>query len=455
MNRKISLGAALAFVLLVAAFVFSVTMNYATASFTERINALRNREAIWEKYAEIDQKIRQNYYGTVTENQLLNSVASGYMQGIGDAYGRYISAEEYKKMKQQDVAGIGISAQVSADNFYLEVLEVYPDSPAQIAGIQVGDLIVKMDDQDLSPENSTQMLGALLGPQGSNLSIVTRRGSTESTPILLTRRIVPAPTVSNVHILENTTVGYLYISQFTDYTYDQFNREVIKLMGEGITALIIDVRDNKSDSINSTTRILDKLMPEGKLLSVLYKDGRVETLKQSDVNHIQIPLVVLTNAGTTGMGEIFAQTVKDFEKGHVVGTTTAGKGVRLEIIQLSDGSAIELSVAHYLTRSGYDLNEVGVKPDFEATQDDWKNVLDENQDAQLVKAKEVALTLAGPTDTVLPQLSAEEPPAEELVEEDAAGEESTDTDTDEEEDTDADTDESSEESEEDTEDASA
>lgn len=398
MNRKIPLGAALALLLVVAALVFAITRNNTIESFNTRISDLRNREVLQDKYAEIDRLVRLHYNGSIEDDRLMDSIAQGYLAGIGDEYGRYLSAEEYKKLVQGssgDNVGIGAVIEPAPDDFYLQVLEVYPDSPAEVAGIQAGDLIVKIDDTDLSRENIRQMLESIQGPAGSNITIVTRRGSTESAPLLMTRRAVAVPTVHNAHLLEDSTVAYLHISEFADKTYDQFNRELLKLMDAGATSLIIDLRDNKSDTLRSATRILDKLLGEGVLVTAVYKDGEAGEPVTSDANEINLPVVVLTNGGTTGVSEVFAQAIKDFDKGRTVGTTTAGKGTMQSIIKLSDGSAIELSVATYLTRSGQDFNKVGVKADFDVPMElDWTQLTEiENQDSQLMKAREVAVGL--------------------------------------------------------------
>lgn len=395
MNRKISLGAAVSLLLIVAALVFSVTMNYATGLFNQRVSDLTARETMYDKFAEIDGQVRQNYNGPISETQLMDSVAGGYISGIGDKYGRYISAEEYKKMTRESESeneGIGAVIEVAPDDFYLVVVEVYPDSPAEVAGIQAGDLIVKIDDTDLSRENSRQMLESIPGPAGSKITLVTRRGSAESTSEM-TRRAVALPTVTDTRLLGESAVGYLRIKEFGDRTYDQFNRELLRLMDTGATSLVVDLRDAKSDALRSCTRILDKLLPEGVLASAIYKNGRTEVLYTSDANAIDLPVVVLTNAATTGTPELFAQAIQDFGKGRTVGATTAGKGTMQRLVRLEDGSALELSVATYVSKSGLSWQGTGVKADFEVAQEgDW-TVLPEEMDSQLVKAKEVAIGL--------------------------------------------------------------
>lgn len=398
MNFKISAGAALALLLVVAMAVFSITMKFATDRFNTRVSDLRSREAVLDKYAEINRLVRNYYYTDFNEPLMLDSLARGYIEGIGDKYSRYLTADEYKRLTQDstgDNVDIGAVVEVSADDFYLLVKEVYPDSPAEVAGIQAGDLIINIDETDLTRENSRQMLESLQGPAGSKITVITRRGTTDSAPTEMTRRAVAVPTVLYSRLLEDSSVGYVHIKEFGERTYDQFNRELIRLIELNATSLVIDLRDNQSDNLNSATRILDKLLPDGVLVSAVYKDGRTEVLRTSDANQIDLPIVVLTNANTAGISEVFAQAIKDFERGRTVGTTTAGKGVMQTTLKLEDGSAIQLSVATYVTQSGLSFNAVGVKSDFEVAMDtDWtKLVLAEAADPQLAKAKEVALSL--------------------------------------------------------------
>lgn len=460
MNFKISAGAALALLLVVAAAVFVITMKYGTDNFNTRVSDLRGREAVLDKYAEINRLVRNYYYTTFDEPEMLDSLARGYIEGIGDEYSNYLTADEYKRRMSQDTTGnnvdIGAVVEVSPDDFYLVVKEVYPDSPAEVAGIQADDLIINIDETDLTRENSRQMLESLQGPAGSKITVITRRGTTDSAPIEMTRRAVAVPTVLYARMLQDSTVGYIHIKEFGERTYDQFNRELLKLMDQNATSLIIDLRDNQSDTLRSAARILDKLLPEGVLVSAVYKDGRTEVLQTSDANQIDLPIVVLTNAGTTGVSEVFAQAIRDFDRGRTVGTKTAGKGVMQHLLKLEDGSAIELSVATYVTASGQSFSGVGVKADFEvAMENDWTKLVEaEAADPQLTKAKEVALSLEAVDSTTQVEPDSEESQSASADETSAASsapagtsqpEESSSEQADSESDADSDTDESSSE----------
>lgn len=407
MNRRVSLGAAIAFMLIVAAATFSATMIFAQNSFNQKSADLEQRREMYAKFSELDRVVRGNYGGTINETALMDSVAQGYIKGIGDKYGAYLSAEEIKRLNQnkegEDV-GIGAVLEISPEG-YLLVTEVYPDSPAQVAEIAAGDLIVKIDDTDLTPENVEYYFTAIQGAAGTKVSLVVRKGTEDVIIPDLTRRVVAVPSVYS-RLIPETGVGYILIKQFNDNTADQFNREFNKMIDAGATSLIFDVRDNKGSSLIPAIRILDKLVPEGVIYSLTYRDGTTEAMTMSDANEINLPMTVLTNGGTASSAELFAADLHGFGKASIVGQSTAGKGVRLNRIKLSDGSAIDLSVALITPASGTSFNETGLKPDYDVqpVEGDWTK-LDETTDPQLKKAIEVVLAIKKAGETVQAEAS--------------------------------------------------
>jgi carboxyl-terminal processing protease len=426
MNFKISLGAAIAVMLMVAAGVFSTTMVYSQRTFNQRSSDLERTREMYAKFSEVDRTVRENYHETINESSLMDNVARGYIAGLGDKYSAYLGAEEVKRLegvREGEDIGIGAALEV-APGGYLLVTEVYPDSPAQNAEIQEGDLIVNIDDMDLTPENVDQMLRTRIqGEAGTKLSLVVRKGGSEDVTIPdLTRRAVAVPSVySRVIGSENT--GYIGIRQFNDNTADQFARELRRVQEAGVQSLIIDLRDNRGSNYGSASRILDRLAPEGVIYSAAYRDGSVEVMEVSDANELPLPMAVLINAGTSEAAELFAQDLKDIGNAALVGSLTVGKGVLLDRKKLSDGSAIDLTVAVINTNSGYTYEGVGVKPDFDVPFDEnWQN-LDETTDPQLKKALEVVTAQRRATETVTsvaaesqaPEIAPQEPPAAETA----------------------------------------
>ena len=228
------------------------------------------------------------------------------------------------------------------------------------------------------------------GEEGSTLDLVVRRDSQDD-EVEIVRRNVEVPMVT---WKQYGDVGYVKIKEFHNNTPAQFNAAIKQLTSGGIKALIFDVRGNPGGTIDSVVDMLDTLLPEGNLVSATYHDGHTEVLGTSDAEEVNLPMVVLTNESTASAAELFAQAIKDYNKGRTVGTQTYGKGVMQTIYPLSDGGALSITVAKYNPPKSENFDGVGVKPDYavQLTAEQQRNLyeLDEQTDPQLRKALELA-----------------------------------------------------------------
>lgn len=392
MNKKISLGATITLMIMAAAVTFSITMIYYMDVFNGKVYNLKERETMYSKLSELDRIIRANYINDIDEDALNEALADGYVIGSGDKYARYFTPEEYETYMidlEGRVVGIGVSAEMDPSGYIL-IREVYEESPAAIVGLQAGDLIIKVDELDVNTETYEQASQAIRGEEGSKVNITYRRES-EDTTIEVTRRKVDVPTVFSRMIDGN--VGYVQVTEFNDSTSTQFSNQVDALISQGAQALIFDMRNNGGGTLTSVTKMLDKLLPEGDIVSAVYKDGTVDVLAKSDENEINLPMVVLTNNRTASAAELFTQALRDYNKAKSVGTITYGKGTMQSVKKLNDGSAVNVTVARYLPPSGISYDGEGIKPDYEVelTADMQANLgnLDETTDPQLRKALEV------------------------------------------------------------------
>ncbi|MCI9405973.1 MAG: S41 family peptidase [Oscillospiraceae bacterium] len=392
MNKKISLGATITLMIMAAAVTFSITMIYYMDVFNGKVYNLKERETMYSKLSELDRIIRANYINDIDEDALNEALADGYVIGSGDKYARYFTPEEYEAYMidlEGRVVGIGVSAEMDPSGYIL-IREVYEESPAAIVGLQAGDLIIKVDELDVNTETYEQASQAIRGEEGSKVNITYRRES-EDTTIEVTRRKVDVPTVFSRMIDGN--VGYVQVTEFNDSTSTQFSNQVDALISQGAQALIFDMRNNGGGTLTSVTKMLDKLLPEGDIVSAVYKDGTVDVLAKSDENEINLPMVVLTNNRTASAAELFTQALRDYNKAKSVGTITYGKGTMQSVKKLNDGSAVNVTVARYLPPSGISYDGEGIKPDYEVelTADMQANLgnLDETTDPQLRKALEV------------------------------------------------------------------
>ncbi len=397
MKKKISIGATIALMAVVATITFSVTMIFSRNQFDTMMQDIKSREAVYTKLAEVDAKVRNNYIGEVDQTALMDGITAGYMRGIGDRYARYYTAEEYKKEIDSlngNLVGIGVEVTAS-DSGYILVHDVYDDAPAKEAGIQSGDLITVVNGKQVSVSNVAEMVNSLQGEPGTTLTLTVRRNN-EDIPFEIVRKNFEIPTVQYRMVDSN---AYIKISQFTSATETQFSKAIAEAQKSGATGIIFDLRDNPGGLVEAATNMLDSLLPEGTIVTATYQDGTTKVLATSDTEELNLPMVVLTNQNTASAAELFTQALRDYEKAKSVGTTTYGKGVMQNIEQLSDGSAIEYTVATYATAKSENFNGVGIKPDFEVTsaldaasQPAFADVSVDN-DEQFKKAVEVVNTL--------------------------------------------------------------
>jgi len=396
MNTRVSLGAALALMMLVAAVTFNITYDFVVNQANDRMIYLREREEALEKFSMLNREVRANFNGVIDEIYLLDSIARGFIAGIGDPYARYLDAHAFESIlraQASPVAGIGAAMRANPEgDGYIYVEEVFPDSPALAAGIQPGDFIIRVDGYDLTPANSVAMLESISGERDTRVSLTIRSYHVDRDEELI-RRIVPVPSVYARMVGGMARVGYIHILDFNQHTLDQFRRERDRLMLQGARGLIFDVRDVSGGEVRYVARVLESLIPSGVIVSSRNKYGNDSVIHAGIGPGMDVPMVTLHNAGTIGPPEMFVQVLRDHNRANSVGATTAGKGVVQEILPLGDGSAIEITTALLVSPSGVIWNGVGIRPDYDvAFEQDWRG-LDENLDPQLRRALELVEAL--------------------------------------------------------------
>ena len=219
---------------------------------------------------------------------------------------------------------------------------------------------------------------------------VRREGETEEQTILLTRRAVDIPTVTS-EMLENN-IGYLEISEFDTVTLEQFQEAKASLEEQGMEKLIVDLRNNPGGNLSTVVDILKEILPEGLIVYTEDRYGERTEYSCDGEKELTIPLAVLINGESASASEIFAGAVKDYGIGTLVGTTTFGKGIVQRIVELSDGTAVKLTIAKYYTPKGNNIHEKGIEPDVEVELDkelEQLITIPKDQDNQLQKAIEV------------------------------------------------------------------
>ena len=386
-------------VVLVAFITFFVTsigmyQYFTTDGFGKRAVAkAKESEEIVETLDQYRRIIDKYYLGDIDEEKLKEGAISGYIEGLGDEYTEYISKKDmadYMADTMGNFVGVGIYMVQDTETNRIMVLSPIKGGPAQKAGLQPGDYIISVDGVEYSGQQMTEASNNIKGEEGTTVKIEILRGN-ETLNFELTRENIKVNPVEG-EVLEDD-IGYITFSSFDEGTADEFKSKFEELQGQGITSLIIDLRNNGGgivdEALNIANYILDK---DSVILYEVNKSNEEEVEKTTDDPIINMPIVVLTNGNTASSSEILAGALKDHGKATIVGTKTYGKGVIQQIITLSDGSGLKITSEKYLTPNRTEINKVGIEPDEEVElPDSVTNVLnvERSEDTQLQKAIEV------------------------------------------------------------------
>lgn len=394
MSKKVSLGVAATVTLIAMAVTFSMTMTVSMNMFNNTVSSVKNKERMYNKLSEVDRYVRANEYFDINDDTLNDTIASGYMLGISDRYARYYSAKAYSErvgLANGRLMGIGVAVVKDPSSGYARIIRVYDNTPATNVGLEVGGFITAIGDTSTrSMSDTAAMTSALLGEEGSIVSIKYLTPLREEQSFEIAHANYTTPSISTVRLMDNG-VGYLRIDSFTSGTAVEFRNAVNSLTNQGATSLIFDLRDNSGENLNAALVATDYCVPSGLIAQSQDKGGNVTDLRMSDENEITLPMVCLVNGSTASGAELFANALRKMAGATIVGSTTAGKGVLLSDPQsLSDGSAVVITVGILLDNEGKNWNGTGLTPDVDAslTNDEQSSYYDftVDNDPQITKA---------------------------------------------------------------------
>lgn len=344
------------------------------------INAI---EAIVDKY----------YLGKIDDAKIQEGVIKGYIEGLGDPYSEYITPDEMEEYTAQilgNYVGIGIYMIENKEYNLIQVLTPIPESPAADAGILPGDLIKSIDGEEYTGENMTIAANKIKGVEGTTVKLVIIRDNKEL-EFELTREKVNTNPITE-EILEDN-IGYLEISSFDEGIAKDFKEKFEDLQSKGVKSLIIDLRNNGGGLVTEVLELADYITEKGDtLLITVDKNNNEEISKSKQKPIVNMPIVVLTNENSASASEILAGALKDLNKATIVGTKTYGKGVIQQILKLTNGAGLKLTIEEYFTPNKNKINQVGIEPDHvvelpETVDNVW--LLERKDDTQLDKAIDI------------------------------------------------------------------
>lgn len=369
---------------LVAALASVATL--ATQTLTENMPVSK-----LEQMAEL---IEERFIGEVDRTEMEDAAAAAMVASLGDRWSYYISAENYEShMEQMNNAyvGIGITIQKAEDDAGVLVVKVNEGGPAEEAGMLPGDVIVEVEGQNIADMSNDEVRNLVRGEENTQVAITVLRGG-ERISMSVTRMQVKTP-VAVATLLEDD-IGLVTISNFDSRCYDETIAAIEELLEQGAEALIFDVRYNPGGYKSELVEVLDYLLPEGPLFRSEDYQGNI-SVDKSDASCLDIPMAVLVNGESYSAAEFFAAALREYGVAVIVGEQTCGKGYFQQTYQLSDGSALGLSVGKYSTPNGVWLAEVGgLTPDIQVDVDDeteaaiYAATLDPAEDPQIQAAVE-------------------------------------------------------------------
>lgn len=351
--------------------ITSVSSNNAT----NIASTLQSYRKIIDKY----------YFGEIDEESLKEGAIAGYVAGLNDPYTEYISKadmQDYLDDTMGNFVGIGIYMVKNTEHDRVEVLSTIKEGPAEKAGIKAGDLILRVDGISYTSEQMTEVSKVIKGEEGTNVNIEVLRDN-QTLKFDLKRERVKINRVEGEVVSNN--IGYIEFTSFDETTAEDFKAKYEELKSQGIESLIIDLRNNGGGIVDEALEIADYIVEKDSvLLYEVDKDGNETVRKATTDSIINMPIIVLTNEDTASASEILAGALKDLGKAKIVGTKSFGKGVIQQILRLTDGSGLKITIEEYQTPNRNRINKVGIIPDVEVELEE-----DSEEDAQLQKAVEM------------------------------------------------------------------
>lgn len=309
--------------------------------------------------------IDESFLGEVDEKKLEEGLYEGYVSGLEDPYSVYYDAEDTKSFMESsegEYSGIGAVMTQNKDSGIITLTHVYEDSPAMKAGLADEDILYKVEGKEVTGEDLTEVVSRIRGDKGTEVELTVLRGKkNEEVTVVAVRDTIETQTVQT-RMLEDH-IGYLSVSEFDSVTYNQYVKGLNDLQGQGMKALVVDLRGNPGGNLNTVCDILDLMLPKGLIVYTQDKKGEKREMTSDEENQFTLPMTVLVNGNSASASEIYAGAIQDYGLGKIVGTQTYGKGVVQQIFDLRDGTCVKLTIAEYYTPKGRNINGTGITPD--------------------------------------------------------------------------------------------
>lgn len=346
--------------LMIAAVGISLALSQRALALTEKgYGALH-------VFTKIIHYVEDNYVSAVDEENMIRGAIRGMLSTL-DPHTVYMTPEVYRELKV-DTSGRfdGIGIEVAIRDGWLTVVSAIRGSPADLAGIQAGDRIVKVNGHPTRDLNLSEAVTLMRGKRGSRVVLnISRHGVKGPLDVTITRRIIKVPSVSAS--LHDGGIGYVAISSFQQGTTKSVEKALGELAAKGpLVGLVLDLRRNPGGLLEQAVSVADIFLDKGVIVTTQSRGKEVDRREaHGEGTEPNYPMLILVDGGSASAAEIVAGALQDNKRAAVMGTTSFGKGSVQTVIDLDDGSGLKLTIAHYLTPSGRVIQDHGIDPDVE------------------------------------------------------------------------------------------
>ena len=371
--------------------VVSVLVTLVVVCFVLNIDPTRltSQIPLIRKLTQIDMYAGHCYIEDYEIETAADYAAAGFVGSLGDNYAGYYSAQNYAEKEEITAGkrlGIGVTIAKNPDSGDTVIIYVNRESSAGKAGVQKGDILMKCDGKSVVDKSLDEITEYISSEEEKQTVITVKRG--EKT---LNFNVEYADFIADsVNWRVYDGCGIINITVFDDTTKSQFDSAIEDLQKQKVSGYIIDLRNNGGGTVDSCTDILDELLPKGDICRVKYKSGSIKVLAKSDSKMDDTPLCVLVNGNSASASEIFANAVRDFDRGVIIGEKTFGKGIMQTTYTLTDKSAVKFTTAYVVDKNGETYHEKGIEPDIKVTLPDEINeryyFMTDDEDTQLQAA---------------------------------------------------------------------
>jgi len=382
------------FIFLIIGFSFlggAIFYKYFFKADAQQISSFQDNEfdQLFQPFFQAWEAVHNQFYDQPLDDvELMQGAIRGMLNGLNDPHSSYMNPEEYRQQNTPLQGGYtGIGAWVDTSGEYLVIISPMPNSPAEEAGIQPNDIVVAVDGTDMTGKDPATVLRYILGPEGTKVNLnIMREGESDFLDIEITRAVIEIPALE-FRMLENN-IAYIRLYQYSIAAAKEMEDTLLELQTYDPIGLILDLRNNAGGYLDSAIDVTSLFIQEGILMVEEWGDGtQQDYIASGNAVAADMPLVILVNEGSASASEITAGAIQDYSRGVIIGSTTFGKGLIQNWIELhGENGAIRVSVARWLTPKGRQIHENGLDPDIkvEMTDEDYES----GYDPQLERAKQ-------------------------------------------------------------------